>query len=101
MTDLEKPPRYKTFLLTIWEDRDVNHSRLAVWRFGLKDPHTGQRQAYSDLATLGEALHTMISMVDNAGDDVATGLTLPDSIVTGSDEQGPDTGSKAAAGGNR
>jgi hypothetical protein len=80
----------------MWEERDVNHSRLTVWRFGLKDPHTGQRQAYSDLATLTEALHTMISTVDEANIEFPAGLSLPNPKIADSRKQDSDIGPKEA-----
>jgi hypothetical protein len=44
------PPRYSTFLLTLWEERNEDPNSPAVWRFRLEDPRTGQRQGFASLA---------------------------------------------------
>jgi hypothetical protein len=44
------PPRYRTFLLTLWEERSQDPNSPAVWRFRLEDPRTRQRQGFASLA---------------------------------------------------
>ena len=53
---LDKPPRYRSYLLTFWEERSQGPSVPVVWRFSLEDPHTGQRRGFADLAALIAAL---------------------------------------------
>ena len=46
---LPKPPRYRSYLLTIWEEQNWDLSVPVVWRFSLEDPHTGQRHGFVGL----------------------------------------------------
>lgn len=52
MTVFNKPPRYRTYLLTFWEERSQDPAIPAVWRFRLEDPRTGQRQGLANLEAL-------------------------------------------------
>ena len=52
MSFFNKPPRYHTFLLTLWEERNEDPNSPAVWRFRLEDPRTGQRRGFASLAEL-------------------------------------------------
>ena len=52
----DKPPRYRSYLLTFWEERSQDPSVPVVWRFSLEDPHTGQRRGFADLGALIAAL---------------------------------------------
>jgi hypothetical protein len=45
---LNKPPRYRTYLLTIWEERSQDPALPAVWRFRLEDPRSGQRHGFGE-----------------------------------------------------
>ena len=47
MTVFDKPPHYRTYLLTFWEERSQDPAIPAVWRFRLEDPRTGQRQGFA------------------------------------------------------
>ena len=49
---LDKPPRYRSYLLTFWEERSQDPSVPVVWRFRLEDPHTGQRRGFGGLTDL-------------------------------------------------
>ena len=53
MTTLSNPPRYRSYLLTFWEEREREPQ---VWRFSLQDPHTGQRRGFASLEALVAAL---------------------------------------------
>ena len=55
----DTPPRYRSYLLTVWEERNRDPSLPAVWRFSLEDPHTGQRRGFADLDALTAALKEM------------------------------------------
>ena len=47
MTFLENPPRYCTFVLTLWEERSVDSAKPVVWRFRLEIPRTGQQRGFA------------------------------------------------------
>jgi hypothetical protein len=52
MSVFDKPPRYRSYLLIFWEERTHDPGVPAVWRFSLKDPHTGQRRGFASLETM-------------------------------------------------
>ena len=56
MCDFDKPPRYRSYLLSFWEERGQDPDAPVVWRFRLEDPHTGQRRGFADLKALMAAL---------------------------------------------
>jgi hypothetical protein len=53
---LEKPPRYRSYMLTVWEERNLDPSLPVAWRFSLEDARTGQRHGFSGLEALVAAL---------------------------------------------
>ena len=57
----DKPPRYRSYLLTFWEERGRDPKVPQVWRFGLEDPHTGQRRGFANLRELVAALEREIA----------------------------------------
>jgi hypothetical protein len=57
----DTPPRYRFYLLTVWEERNRDPNLPAVWRFSLEDPHTGQRRGFADLEALTAALKDMMA----------------------------------------
>lgn len=54
-----KPPYYRIYLLTIWQERNRGPPALPTWRFRLEDPRTGRQQLFVDAATLLNALQTI------------------------------------------
>ena len=52
----ERPPRYQSYLLTVWEERNLDPSLPVAWRFSLEDAHTGQRRGFAGLEALVAAL---------------------------------------------
>jgi hypothetical protein len=52
MSFFNRPPRYHTFLLTLWEERNEDPNSPAMWRFRLEDPRTSQRRGFASLAEL-------------------------------------------------
>ena len=56
MSVMEEPPRYRTYLLTLWEERSRDPEAPVVWRFRLEDPRTGERRGFADLEALMEGL---------------------------------------------
>ena len=56
MAIFDKPPRYRSYLLTFWEERSQDPAASPVWRFSLEDPRTGQRRGFANLKELTDAL---------------------------------------------
>ena len=48
----EKPPRYRSYLLILWEERGREPSSAGEWRFRLEDPHTGKRMGFRSMDEL-------------------------------------------------
>ena len=60
MTFFDKPPRYRSFLITMWQERSRDKDVSVVWRFRMEDPNTGQRRGFADLEGLVAALQQEI-----------------------------------------
>ena len=56
MAEFGRPPRYRAYLLTFWEERSTDQRSPGLWRFTLEDPRTGQRRGFASLGALMEAL---------------------------------------------
>ena len=56
MAFFQNPPRYHTFLLTLWEERNQDPNSPTVWRFRLEDPRTGRRHGFASLEEIVAAL---------------------------------------------
>jgi hypothetical protein len=52
----ETPPRYRSYLLTVWEERNADPDLPVTWRFSLEDARTGRRRGFADLEALLAAL---------------------------------------------
>ena len=52
---------YRTYLLTVWEERSQDPATPAVWRFRLEDPRTGQRRGFASLEALATFLRTELA----------------------------------------
>ena len=52
MLPLDKPPRYRAYLLRFWEERIDELGSQVVWRFSLEDVHTRERQGFDSLKAL-------------------------------------------------
>ena len=63
MAIFDEPPRYRSYLLTFWEERNQDPVASAVWRFSLEDPRTGQRRGFADLEALIAALEQEMGQV--------------------------------------
>jgi hypothetical protein len=48
----DRPPRYRSYLLTLWEERGREGSAPAVWRFRLEDPRTGNQVGFASMDEL-------------------------------------------------
>jgi hypothetical protein len=65
MTGKPKPLHYRIYLLTIWAEPGRDHEASLMWRFGLKDPRSGQQQGFANLTELVVALHS--ELIENHG----------------------------------
>ena len=61
MSIFDRPPRYRSYLLTFWEERGRDLDAPVVWRFSLEDPRTGERRGFADLEALMAALRREMS----------------------------------------
>jgi hypothetical protein len=57
----DRPPRYRTYLLTLWEERGRETSAPVAWRFRLEDPRTGKRRGFATVEGLVAALEEEMS----------------------------------------
>lgn len=64
----KRPPHYQSYLLTLWQERSLDPSLPAVWRFRLEDPHTGQRRGFADLEALVVALKDEMAGAETGGE---------------------------------
>ena len=51
-----KPPYYRIYLLTVWQEHNRGPPNLITWRFRLEDPRSGQQQVFADAAALMAAV---------------------------------------------
>jgi len=56
-SEFTRPPGYRSYLLRFWEERSEQPA-MAVWRFSLEDPQTGQRYGFANLEALTAWLKT-------------------------------------------
>lgn len=64
------PPRYRVFLLRLWEERGQPPDSAAIWRLSLEDAQTGERIGFASLQALNEYLcSSMGQPVEEARDD--------------------------------
>ncbi len=68
MNPFNNPPRYRSYVLTFWEERGRDPDVPVTWRFSLEDPRTGQRHGFATLAALISALEQ--EMVGTRTDDI-------------------------------
>jgi hypothetical protein len=61
--------RYRTFLLTLWEEGSRDGGSPPVWRFRLEDPRTGQQRGFASLEALVEALQQVMADRDEEKDE--------------------------------
>ena len=60
MSTFDKPPRYRSYLLTVWEERSQDPDVSVIWRFSLQDPRTGQRRGFASLEEMVNFLRTKL-----------------------------------------
>lgn len=54
-----KPPYYRIYLLTVWQEQSRGPPAQIIWRFRLEDPRTGRQHLFADAITLMNALQTI------------------------------------------
>ena len=59
-----KPPYYRIYLLTVWQEQNRGPPEQITWRFRLEDPRSGRQQAFVDAATLMAALQAITAKPD-------------------------------------
>ena len=52
----DRPPRYRAYLLTLWEERGRDAGPSELWRFRLEDPRTGKWRGFVSLEELLAAI---------------------------------------------
>ena len=55
-----KPPYYRIYLLTVWQEQNRGPPDLITWRFRLEDPRSGRQQVFADAMTLLTALEEFV-----------------------------------------
>jgi hypothetical protein len=66
MPIFDKPPRYRSYVLTFWEERSHDSDTPVIWRFSLQDPRTGQRLGFASLEEMvGFMRAELVSSQDN------------------------------------
>lgn len=62
-----KPPYYRIYLLTVWQEQSRGPPERVTWRFRLEDPRSGQQQAFADAAALINALQAISVAYEEVG----------------------------------
>jgi hypothetical protein len=68
----QKPPRYRSYLLTFWEERNQDPGAPAAWRFRLENPRTGEQYGFATLQGLVTALEQEITQESYKSPDTAS-----------------------------
>ncbi len=63
-----KPPYYRIYLLTVWQEQGRGPPAQGTWRFRLEDPRTGRQQVFADAA----ALMAILAAIANHPDEATT-----------------------------
>ena len=69
MVMFETPPRYRSYLLMLWEERSHDPHQPVAWRFSLEDPRTRQRRGFATLEALFAALKEEMANERTRGPD--------------------------------
>lgn len=49
----KKPPRYRSYLLTVGEERNLDPDQQVAWRFSVEDARTGRRRGFCRVGDAG------------------------------------------------
>ncbi len=60
MAMFDEPPRYRTFVITLWEERSENPDVGAVWRFRVEEPRTHRQHGFVSFEELVTFLETQV-----------------------------------------
>jgi hypothetical protein len=71
-----KPPRYYTFILRFWEER--NETTDPTWRYSLHDAENDVRYGFTSLGELTAFLEKRVSLAGKATDPPAVSGQQPD-----------------------
>ena len=66
---MDRPPSYRSYVLTCWAEQSQDPSVPVVWRFSLEDPHTGQRRGFVSPEDLFAFLEQQMGMMPGADRD--------------------------------
>ena len=69
-----KPPYYRIYLLTVWQEQNRGPPAQITWRFRLEDPRSGRQRAFADAVTLMAALAALADDPDEATKPRGTGM---------------------------
>jgi hypothetical protein len=50
------PGAYRVFLVTVWQEQNLDKELAERWRFRLEDPHTNQKRVFANPQALIVAL---------------------------------------------
>ena len=67
---LDNPPRYRSYLITLWEERSSDPNVPCIWRFVLENPRTGERKGF---ASLKDLMATLEREMEGTKNDYSTG----------------------------
>lgn len=56
----DRPPHYRSYLLTVWEERSADPDTPSAWRFRLEEARTGQQRGFAGLDALIDFLRTAL-----------------------------------------
>jgi hypothetical protein len=60
MSDLStRPPYYRIYLLTVWQEQSRGPPESIIWRFRLEDPRTGWQGVFADATSFMVALYAL------------------------------------------
>lgn len=54
-----KPPYYRIYLLTVWQEQTRGPPAPIIWRFRLEDPRSGRQQPFADATMFMRALQEL------------------------------------------
>ncbi|MEZ4861012.1 MAG: ester cyclase [Caldilineaceae bacterium] len=66
-----KPPYYRIYLLTVWQEQNRGPPERITWRFRLEDPRTGRQQGFADAVAFMTALQALTES-QQGGDPMTT-----------------------------
>ena len=65
-----KPPYYRIYLLTVWQEQNRGPPEQITWRFRLEDPRSGRQQAFVDAVSLMSAIQAITKASDTVEEPI-------------------------------